>query len=81
MNKKGDYIKPEGANWIMFYNGKKWVSCECNGCAIALGLIIPSQRVSASNHKKIAKLLGYKFKIKHDAGIHNEWIRKGKPIK
>lgn len=76
---KGTYIKPEGANWGLYFNGKKWVSFECLGCVIAKGLIIPSQRINPNN--RLNKKIGRNFTELHDKEIHNQWLKDGKPYR
>jgi len=78
--KKGDYIKGVGGDMGIAWNGKEWVSYQCQGCAIATGLIVPAQRLSNGDHPKPAKRIGYNYVLRHDVKIHNEWLAAGKPV-
>ena len=74
----GTYIKAYGADWGLYFDGKKWISFQCLGCATAKGLVIPSKRLSNGSHPKLMKRLGWDFAEKHNKEIHNTWIQNGK---
>ena len=78
--KRGSYLKSAGADWILFYTGKEWVSHKCLGCAIAAGLVNPKFRLSTSDHPKLTSRLGKKFNIGHCKNLHNLWFTLGKPV-
>ncbi len=76
---KGSYIKACGGDFGLYFDGRKWVSFECLGCAIAKGLVIPSLRLHNGDHQALNKRVGYNYTERHDKAIHNEWLAKGKP--
>ncbi len=78
--RQGDYIKAYGADWGMYFNGKKWISFECLGCVVAKGLVVSSQRLSTADHPRLLQKIGHNFVEHHDKQIHNQWLAAGKPV-
>lgn len=78
---KGDYVKAYGGNFGLYFDGKKWISFECDGCACAKGLINKSRRLSTADHPQLRKRIGYNFTERHDKEIHNRWYQEGRPTK
>ena len=82
--KKGDHIQQYGGYAGIAFDGKTWVRYECSGCALASGLSLPGQRLSAGDHQKVWKkyfLNGDKTKIvRHNVELHKAWLAAGKPL-
>lgn len=76
---KGSFIKACGGDFGLYFDGRKWVSFECLGCAIAKGLIVPALRLHNGSHPKLNKLAGYNFVERHDKIVHKQWLASGKP--
>lgn len=71
----GSYLKPAGADWVLWFDGKKWHSAECLGCEVARGNIISKQRLSTSDFPRLRHKLGYNYESRHDKELHKSYLK------
>ena len=77
---KGNYVKAIGGDFGIYFDGYRWISFECVGCAFAQNLI-SKRLLNGDIPHQLRSRIGYKFETKHNRAIHNSWVLAGKPVR
>ena len=80
--KKGEYYKVIGGYFGAVWDGRKWLRFDCDGCLFAAGIVHPADRRQGhATPKAIEAYESGPVVYRHDAKLHGDWLREGKPIR